>query len=157
MPTTRLLSRIGPLRKKLSICPNAGYPTVIDRQMVFPTTPTYFGEQMRGVLGLGANLVGGCCGTTPLHIKKLSQVVAAFCQKAKKVGSITKDGGIQQTDEGADNQATAKESQDMVIRVFESRFPTYAAYQRFDNGPAHRSQSHFAANDTRSETHCRRI
>ena len=32
-----------------------------------------------------------------------------------------------------------------------------AAYQRFDNGPAHRSQSHFAANDTRSETHCRRI
>ena len=48
VPTTRLLSRIGPLRK-LSICPNP-YPTVIDRQMVFPTTPTYFGEQMRGVL-----------------------------------------------------------------------------------------------------------
>ena len=69
VPTTRLLSRIGPLRKKLSICPNAGYPTVIDRQMVFPTTPTYFGEQMRGVLGLGANLVGGCCGTTPFISK----------------------------------------------------------------------------------------
>ena len=65
---------------------------------------------MREAVGLGANLVGGCCGTTPLHIKELSQVVAAFCQKKeqKEVGSITKDGGIQQTDEGADNQATAK-------------------------------------------------
>ncbi|HHX38262.1 MAG TPA: bifunctional homocysteine S-methyltransferase/methylenetetrahydrofolate reductase [Clostridiaceae bacterium] len=84
VPTTRLLSRIGPLKKKLSVCPNAGYPTVIDRQMVFPTSPAYFGEQMRSILRLGANLVGGCCGTTPFHIKELAKVVADDCVTAGK-------------------------------------------------------------------------
>lgn len=71
VPMLRLVSRIGCLNKPLMVLPNAGYPTVMDREMVFPVQPDYFAEQMRALLDLGVRMVGGCCGTTPDHIRAL--------------------------------------------------------------------------------------
>ncbi len=54
--------------KPLSVMPNAGYPTVLGRRTVFGGKPDYFASQMAHIVQAGADIVGGCCGTTPEHI-----------------------------------------------------------------------------------------
>lgn len=57
------------------VMPNAGYPTVLGRRMVFHETPEYFAMQMAAVAAAGVQIVGGCCGTTPKHIEKTAQAL----------------------------------------------------------------------------------
>jgi homocysteine S-methyltransferase len=52
--------------------PNAGLPHRVDERMVYVSTPEYFGVYARRMYKLGVRVVGGCCGTTPEHIKKVA-------------------------------------------------------------------------------------
>ncbi|MCD7844529.1 MAG: bifunctional homocysteine S-methyltransferase/methylenetetrahydrofolate reductase [Oscillospiraceae bacterium] len=61
--------------KRLSVMPNAGYPTVLGRRTVFGGQPDYFGEQLAEIVRAGASIVGGCCGTTPAHIAQAAAVL----------------------------------------------------------------------------------
>ncbi|MDE6260501.1 MAG: bifunctional homocysteine S-methyltransferase/methylenetetrahydrofolate reductase [Oscillospiraceae bacterium] len=54
--------------KFLSVMPNAGYPTVLGRRVVYQGQADYFAAQMADIVRTGAAIVGGCCGTTPRHI-----------------------------------------------------------------------------------------
>lgn len=60
----------------LSVMPNAGYPTVLDRRTVFQGTPEYFGQKLAEIHQAGASIVGGCCGTTPAHIAEAAKALA---------------------------------------------------------------------------------
>ena len=60
-----------------SILPNAGLPQRIDGQFVFAAGPEYFGDVVPAMLGAGATIVGGCCGTTPAHIAAMSRALRA--------------------------------------------------------------------------------
>ncbi len=51
--------------------PNAGLPMVINGKTVFNVNPQDFAEQVKILVEEGASVVGGCCGTTPEHIKAL--------------------------------------------------------------------------------------
>ncbi len=53
----------------VSVQPNAGYPRKIDERLLYMVTPEYFSEYVRRSLKLGVAMVGGCCGTTPEHIR----------------------------------------------------------------------------------------
>ncbi len=64
--------------------PNAGLPRRVDERLVYVSTPEYFGVYARRMFKLGVKLVGGCCGTTPDHIKR---IVAA----ARMAGSASTD------------------------------------------------------------------
>lgn len=56
--------------------PNAGLPlTNPDGGLYYSVTPELMGEQARSWLAAGANLVGGCCGTSPSHLRAIAQVV----------------------------------------------------------------------------------
>lgn len=55
----------------LVISPNAGLPRTEDGQTVFDVEPEAFAVEMEELLGIGAWIAGGCCGTTPAHIKAL--------------------------------------------------------------------------------------
>jgi 5-methyltetrahydrofolate--homocysteine methyltransferase len=55
--------------------PNAGKPSLCDGQTVFDMSPAAFVEGIRECLCAGARLVGGCCGTTPEHIKAVADVL----------------------------------------------------------------------------------
>jgi len=48
--------------------PNAGWPEQVAGRIMYPATPEYFGEYAWAFCQAGANLIGGCCGTTPAHI-----------------------------------------------------------------------------------------
>ena len=52
--------------------PNAGLPRRVDERMVYVSTPEYFGVYARRMFKLGVKMVGGCCGTTPEHIKRIA-------------------------------------------------------------------------------------
>lgn len=61
----------------LSAQPNAGWPEVVAGRIVYVSGPQYMAEQAQRMADLGARLLGGCCGTTPEHIRALAQQVRA--------------------------------------------------------------------------------
>jgi len=60
---------VGFTSKPLSAMPNAGLPTVVEGRNLYLCSPEYMATYARRMLGAGVKLVGGCCGTTPEHIK----------------------------------------------------------------------------------------
>lgn len=61
------------LRTPLLVEPNAGLPELVDGETVFTLGPEEFARQMQRFTALGAQCVGGCCGTGPEHITALQQ------------------------------------------------------------------------------------
>ncbi len=59
------------------IQPNAGAPVLEQGKTVFKHTPEYMASRLPDLLKAGANIVGGCCGTTPDHISAMLQVIRA--------------------------------------------------------------------------------
>lgn len=54
---------------------NAGLPQLVDGKTVFRQSPADFAANVQAVIEAGANIVGGCCGTTPDHIRAIKSVV----------------------------------------------------------------------------------
>lgn len=54
---------------------NAGLPQQKDGKVVFPESPAEMAALTRNVIQSGANIVGGCCGTTPEHIREIKRIV----------------------------------------------------------------------------------
>jgi len=59
----------------LAVFPNAGRPRYHEGRYVYETDPVYFAETAASLVALGANIIGGCCGTTPEHIHALSDAL----------------------------------------------------------------------------------
>lgn len=59
----------------LLVKPNAGMPELVDGKTVFHVGPEEFAEAGRELVKAGASVIGGCCGTTPEHIRALKQAV----------------------------------------------------------------------------------
>jgi 5-methyltetrahydrofolate--homocysteine methyltransferase len=54
---------------------NAGKPVFQDGATVFPETPEMMAAKVQDLIKSGANIIGGCCGTTPVHIQKLVHAI----------------------------------------------------------------------------------
>ncbi len=52
--------------------PNAGLPRRVDERLVYVSTSEYFGVYARRMFKLGVKIVGGCCGTTPDHVRRIA-------------------------------------------------------------------------------------
>jgi len=61
--------------KPLSVMPNAGLPTAVDGRNSYSCTPSYMAQYARHFVAAGARIVGGCCGTTPEHIRAIREAV----------------------------------------------------------------------------------
>jgi len=59
----------------ISIMPNAGLPQFLGGRTIYLSSPEYLREYARRFVEAGANILGGCCGTTPEHIRAMSTVV----------------------------------------------------------------------------------
>jgi homocysteine S-methyltransferase len=62
----------------LSAQPNAGWPEAAAGRIMYPATPEYFGDYARRFVVAGATIVGGCCGTTPDHIRAMRLTLNAL-------------------------------------------------------------------------------
>jgi methionine synthase I (cobalamin-dependent)/5,10-methylenetetrahydrofolate reductase len=57
--------------KPTSAMPNAGHPTKVEGRNIYLSSPEYMAQYARRMLWAGVKVVGGCCGTTPEHIKSM--------------------------------------------------------------------------------------
>jgi homocysteine S-methyltransferase len=71
--------------------PNAGLPRRVDDRMVYVTTPEYFGVYARRLFKLDVKLVGGCCGTTPDHVKRIAAAARMVGGGSQDVDAPTRD------------------------------------------------------------------
>ncbi len=62
----------------LAAMPNAGIPKAVDGRSIYMTSPEYMGSFARKAVRAGANFVGGCCGTTPAHIRAMRGALRAM-------------------------------------------------------------------------------
>jgi methionine synthase / methylenetetrahydrofolate reductase(NADPH) len=60
-------------RLPVSVMPNAGWPTRVADRVLYLSSPEYMAEYGRRMADLGVSVVGGCCGTTPAHIRALKR------------------------------------------------------------------------------------
>ena len=77
-----VLEVIERMRKVVSVplgaMPNAGVPRSVDGRSIYLTSPEYMASFARKFLKAGASLVGGCCGTTPGHIRAMRGALRAL-------------------------------------------------------------------------------
>jgi homocysteine S-methyltransferase len=78
----QLVERWGAGTVPLSVMPNAGYPIVVNRRTLYDGDSGYFALQMAELAGLGAKILGGCCGTTAEHI---ARTAAALKKPVKRI------------------------------------------------------------------------
>ncbi|MGC4191561.1 MAG: bifunctional homocysteine S-methyltransferase/methylenetetrahydrofolate reductase [Thermomicrobiales bacterium] len=64
-------------RPAIAAMPNAGWPTRIGDRLIYRSSPEYFAEFARRAVEAGAEIVGGCCGTTPAHIAAMREALDA--------------------------------------------------------------------------------
>ncbi len=64
--------------KTFAITPNAGYPTFKDNRVVFGNSSDFFAKNIYNIVKDGVRIVGGCCGTNPEYISKVSSYINGY-------------------------------------------------------------------------------
>jgi methionine synthase / methylenetetrahydrofolate reductase (NADH) len=72
--------------RPISAQPNAGIPRSIEGRNIYLCSPEYMASYARKFVNAGVNLVGGCCGTTPEHIKAMNSALRMADAKGKSAG-----------------------------------------------------------------------
>jgi homocysteine S-methyltransferase len=98
MSVLAAMERMQGLSVPLIAVPNAGLPRRVDERMVYVTTPEYFGVYARRLFKMGVSMVGGCCGTTPEHVKRIAAA-------ARMLGGATVEDAPARDDTGEVAQA----------------------------------------------------
>lgn len=78
----RLLENLPATHKHLIALPNAGYPHVIDGRTYYDSDPLYYADQVCACVNAGSRIIGGCCGTSPEHIRQISLNIHRMESKA---------------------------------------------------------------------------
>jgi len=78
--------------KPISVQPNAGLPRQVEDRLLYMSTPEYMAEFAKRFYEKGARIIGGCCGTTPDHIKEMVRAVRAIDKATTskvRLGAVT--------------------------------------------------------------------
>lgn len=84
-------------KKKLSAQPNAGLPRDVQGRQFYMCSPEYMSKFAKRFIQSGAKFIGGCCGTTPAHIKLISDAVRAASPRAQR--TVLSHGGHVQVED----------------------------------------------------------
>jgi homocysteine S-methyltransferase len=98
---------------RLSAQPNAGKPRDIEGRNIYLCSPEYMASYARRFVASGVRLVGGCCGTTPEHIRQISVAIRQLAASSRHRSVVA--------DRGAAAVAAAPHAQTPVPRATKSR------------------------------------
>jgi homocysteine S-methyltransferase len=73
---------------RFSAVPNAGWPENVRGRIMYPAGPDYFGDYALAFRHAGADVIGGCCGTTPGHIAAMCSALAKTRESAYQNGFV---------------------------------------------------------------------
>jgi homocysteine S-methyltransferase len=77
-------------RARLSAQPNAGKPRDIEGRNIYLSSPEYMASYARRFVARGVRLVGGCCGTTPEHIRQIKRAVKAIAPSVAREAAASR-------------------------------------------------------------------
>lgn len=77
----------------LSAMPNAGIPTQIEGRNIYLCSPDYLAEYAKHFIQSGVKIVGGCCGTTPAHIKAIRRAIKALQPPERRLITLSSAAG----------------------------------------------------------------
>ncbi|MCK4966492.1 bifunctional homocysteine S-methyltransferase/methylenetetrahydrofolate reductase, partial [bacterium] len=87
-----IIKKIAPRSEtRLSVQPTAGLPQIIDNKLIYQASPEYFADYAVRFADEGVFLIGGCCGTTPAHIKAVSDRIKGMKPVERKVVITVKE------------------------------------------------------------------
>lgn len=69
----------------LSVMPNAGLPTEVEGRTIYLCSPDYMANYARRFVQIGARIVGGCCGTSPEHVRAIATAVRQMSAEARSL------------------------------------------------------------------------
>lgn len=75
--------------RRLSAQPNAGFPRDVGGRQIYLASPEYVAKYAKRLINAGVKFIGGCCGTTPDHIKLIVDAVRALSPGRRTVNAIT--------------------------------------------------------------------
>lgn len=103
------------------LMPNAGKPKNIDGRNIYLASPEYFAEYTKHFILSGANVVGGCCGTTPEHIKAMRNAISAL--KPNKI--LVKFDKIKSSESAPKVQIPKEKKSRLSRRLSDGHFVTF--------------------------------
>ena len=112
LETIERVARVATVR--LSAQPNAGQPREIEGRNIYLCSPEYMASYARRFIAAGVRLVGGCCGTTPEHIRQIKQAV-------KVPTPATTGQSALRTPEAGSARAPSETAPEIVARAEKSR------------------------------------
>ena len=69
--------------------PNAGLPKIVEGKTTYDVTPEEFGQYILRMAQAGATFLGGCCGTTPEHIRVIKNLLKGFTPRPRRIKQLT--------------------------------------------------------------------
>jgi len=81
--------------KPLCAMPNAGLPSVVEGRNIYLCSPEYMAQYARRMLWAGVKIVGGCCGTTPEHIKLIQSETRSLQPQQPKLNVTVEEPKVQ--------------------------------------------------------------
>lgn len=107
--------------KPISAIPNAGMPRIIEGRNIYLTSGEYMAEYARRFIQMGVKIIGGCCGTSPEHIKTMrSAITSIIPHRQPKIVSVKTE---KKTDKKVDPIPLAKKSE-LAEKIAGGRFVT---------------------------------
>lgn len=84
------IEKMAPLTtRKLSAQPNAGMPRDVGGRTMYMASPEYMATYARHLVVAGAKLIGGCCGTTPAHVREIAEGVRPLAPRSGRTSRAT--------------------------------------------------------------------
>ncbi len=115
-------------RARISAQPNAGKPRDIEGRNIYLASPEYIASYARRFIAQGVRLVGGCCGTTPEHIRQIKVAVKALAPSAARAAVVAVENppGSGPTSSSAREQPAIPRSEKSALgrALAEERFAT---------------------------------
>ncbi len=99
-----------------SVMPNAGWPEQVGGRIMYPAAPEYFGEYALSFWQAGANVIGGCCGTTHDHIAAMAHAVRSTSPET------IHNTNLQVAIEHEETLSTAEQPTDLCQKLSEGKF-----------------------------------
>ena len=100
--------------------PNAGLPRMVDNRQIYLCNPEYFGEYAKRFIQIGVHLIGGCCGTSPEHIKWVANAARANTTGGK--ASIVKILDVQVEDAEGVVVTPSEEKSTLSKKIHDGKF-----------------------------------
>ena len=120
-PMLEAVERVAPVTAKpIIVQPNAGRPRIVENRNFYLCSPEYMATFARRMIQAGAKLIGGCCGTTPEHLKAIRRAVRAI-EPSKREVEVVPSGEIAVGSKGVD-PVPFEERSDLASGIANGRF-----------------------------------